>query len=97
MIIAYGLYDDPMAGQSCVISATYLELAAFGFGLGACWAGYVNLAVNMSEDVRKFTGISSRAQAGAAMMLGYAKYRYSRIPLRNPLRSSGNKKRGCCF
>ena len=84
VIIAYGIKDDPIAAQSCVISAEYLELAAFGFGFGACWAGYVTMAINMSEEVRKFVGISSRASAGAAMMIGYAKYRYSRIPSRNP-------------
>jgi len=84
IIIAYGVKDDPMVPQSCTISAAYLELAAFGFGLGACWAGYVNMAVNMSENVRKFAGISSRAVAGAAMMVGHPKYRYSRIPFRNP-------------
>ncbi|MDD5428485.1 MAG: nitroreductase family protein [Candidatus Omnitrophica bacterium] len=86
VIIAYGLKDDPLVPQSCTIAGEYLELAAFGLGLGACWAGYVSMAVNMSDDVRKFTGISHRAQAGAAMMLGHPKYRYSRIPLRDPLR-----------
>ena len=86
MIIAYGLKDDPMVPQSCTISAEYLELAAFGLGLGACWAGYVNMAVNMSADVRKFVGLSPRAATGAVMMVGYSKYRYSRIPLRNPVR-----------
>ncbi|HOW42417.1 MAG TPA: nitroreductase family protein [Candidatus Omnitrophota bacterium] len=86
MIIAYGLKDDPMVPQSCTIAATYLELAAFGSGLGACWAGYVNMAVNMSEVARKFVGISAHAQAGAAMMVGYPEYRYSRIPARNPAR-----------
>ena len=84
VVIAYGLKEDPMAPQSCTISAEYLELAAFGFGLGACWAGYVNMAVSMSEEVRKFAGLPSRAAAGSAMMLGYPRYRYSRIPLRNP-------------
>jgi nitroreductase/NAD-dependent dihydropyrimidine dehydrogenase PreA subunit len=84
VIIAYGLRDDLIAAQSCVISAEYLELAAYGFGFGSCWAGYVSMAINMSDEVRKFVGISSRAQAGAAMMIGYAKYRYPRIPLRNP-------------
>ena len=83
VIIAYGLKDDPMVPQSCTIAATYLELAAFGFGLGACWAGYVNLAVNMSEDVAKLVGLPARATAGAAMMVGHPKYRYSRIPFRN--------------
>jgi len=86
IIIAYGLKDDPLVPQSCTISAAYLELAAFGLGLGACWAGYVNMAINMSEDVRKLAGLSSRATAGAVMMIGYPKYRYSRIPLRNPAR-----------
>ncbi len=83
LVIAYGLKDDPLVPQSCTISTTYLELAAFGFGLGGCWAGYVNMAVNMSENVRKVTGLSSRATVGGAMMLGYAKYRYIRIPMRN--------------
>lgn len=84
ILIAYGVKDDPLVPQSCVISATYLELAAFGFGLGACWEGYVSMAINMSEKVRKLIGLSSRAVAGAAMMLGHPRYRYSRIPSRNP-------------
>ncbi|MDD5129841.1 MAG: nitroreductase family protein [Candidatus Omnitrophica bacterium] len=84
IVIAYGLKDDPMVPQSCTISGTYLELAAFGLGLGACWAGYVQMAINMSDKVREFTGLPSRAMAGAVMMIGHPKYRYSRIPLRNP-------------
>jgi len=83
IVIAYGLKDDSMVPQSCTISGEYLELAAFGLGLGACWAGYVNMAINMSEEIKKFSGLSSRAYAGAVMMLGYSKYRYSRIPARN--------------
>ena len=83
IVIAYGFKDDPMVPQSATISATYLELAAFGFGLGACWAGYVNMALNMSEDVRKVAGLSNRALTGAVMMVGHPKYRYSRIPFRN--------------
>ncbi len=88
IVIAYGIKDDPMVPQSCTIAATYLELAAFGFGLGACWAGYVNMAINMSEKVRKFVGLSSHATCGAVMMIGHPKYRYSRIPLRNPAQVS---------
>ena len=83
VLIAYGVKDDPMVPQSCAISAEYLELAVFGFGLGSCWAGYAQMALNMSEKVRKVVGLSNRAIAGAAMMVGYSKYRYSRIPSRN--------------
>lgn len=86
VVIAYGLKDDPLVPASCTIASTYLELAAFGMGLGACWAGYVQMAINMSDEARKFTGISARALAGGAMMIGHPKYRYSRIPSRNPAR-----------
>lgn len=86
VVIAYGIKDDPMVPQSCTIAAEYLELAAFGLGLGACWAGYIQIAVNMSDEVRKFAGLSARASAGAAMMVGHPKYRYARIPSRNPVK-----------
>lgn len=83
VIIAYSLKDDMTAPQSCTIALTYLELAAVSQGLGACWAGYVHMAVNMSPDVRKLAGISARTDAYGAMMVGYPKYNYHRIPLRN--------------
>lgn len=83
LVIAYGLKDDPLVPQSCTIAATYLDLAAFGFGMGACWAGYVHMVLNMSDKARKAAGLSARATAGAVMMVGYSKYRYSRIPFRN--------------
>ncbi|MEI8176071.1 MAG: nitroreductase family protein [Candidatus Omnitrophota bacterium] len=86
IVIAYGLKDDPMVPQSCTIAATYLELAAAGLGLGACWAGYASMAINASAKVREFTGLSHRAAAGGVMMIGHPKYRYSRIPARNAAR-----------
>lgn len=84
LVVAYGVKDDPMVPQACTIAGTYLELAAFGLGLGACWAGYANMAINMDPNVRKLVGLSARATAGAVMMIGYSKYRYSRLPSRNP-------------
>jgi len=84
VVIAYGVKDDPIVPQSCTIAAEYLELAAFGLGLGACWAGYVQIGLSMSEEVRKSAGLPSRAASGAAMLCGHPKFRYSCIPLRNP-------------
>ena len=84
LVTAYGVKDDPMVPPSCTIAATYLELAAFGLGLGACWAGYVQMAANMDERVKKFMGIPARAAVGAVMMVGHPKHQYMRIPPRNP-------------
>jgi nitroreductase/NAD-dependent dihydropyrimidine dehydrogenase PreA subunit len=82
-IIAYGLKDDPMAPQACTIALTYLELAALPFGLGTCWAGYAHMAINMYPDAQKFIGLSKRTSSFGAMMVGYPKFEYCRIPMRN--------------
>lgn len=83
IILAYALRDDPTAPAACTIALTYLELAAASFGLGACWAGYIQMAVTMSEDARKLAGISKRTACHGAMLIGHPAYRYERIPLRN--------------
>lgn len=84
LILAYALKEDPTAQAACVIALTYLELAAASYGLGACWGGYLQMAVNASEDVRKLIGISKRTACHGAMLIGNPKHRYARIPLRNP-------------
>lgn len=83
IIITYALGDDMTAPAACTIALTYLELTAVSFGLGACWAGYAQMAINMSADVQKFLGLSQRSGCFGAMMVGYPKYNYFRIPLRN--------------
>jgi nitroreductase len=83
IVIAYALKDDPIAPQACTIALTYLELSAASLGLGACWAGYVSMALNMSEEARRYAGLSSKTSCQGAMMVGYPKVKYSRIPLRN--------------
>lgn len=83
LIICYGLKDDLTAPQACTIALAYLELAAVSFGLGACWAGYAAMAINMCPEARKFTGISNKANCFGAMMAGYPEVNYSRIPSRN--------------
>lgn len=83
LICAYALKGDLTAAQSATTALTYLELAAAAHNLGACWAGYVQIAVNSSLDVRKLTGIPSRTECFGAMMIGYPGVNYSRIPLRN--------------
>ncbi|MFH1061864.1 MAG: nitroreductase family protein [Candidatus Omnitrophota bacterium] len=83
LILGHALKDDMLAPQAATIAFAYLELSAVSMGLGACWAGYVNMAVNASETVRKFLGLSSRSACFGAMLIGFAQYEYKRIPLRN--------------
>ena len=83
IILAYALKEDPTAPAACTIALSYLEIAAASYGLGACWAGYVQMAVNSSDDVRKAVGISKRAACHGAMLVGHPRFQYARIPLRN--------------
>ncbi len=83
VVIAYGLRDDPLAPQACTIAAAYLELEAVAAGLGGCWAGYLQMALNASQQVRAVIGFSSKAAAHAALMIGYPRYPYYRIPTRS--------------
>ncbi|MDD5440066.1 MAG: nitroreductase family protein [Candidatus Omnitrophica bacterium] len=82
-VIAYALKDDMLAPQAATIALSYLDLIAVSYGLGTCWAGYVHMAVNASPDVVKFLGLSKKSACFGAMLVGYPKFDYYAIPLRN--------------
>ncbi|MCP4452343.1 MAG: nitroreductase, partial [Planctomycetes bacterium] len=45
LVFAYADKTIGSAAADCHTALAYLELACPGFGLGSCWAGYVNFAV----------------------------------------------------
>jgi nitroreductase/NAD-dependent dihydropyrimidine dehydrogenase PreA subunit len=77
----------PAGGQTDgVIALTYLELAAYGQGLGACWCGFANLAINGSSEIGEIVALPSGWESSGVMLLGYPRYIYARVPPRNPAR-----------
>jgi nitroreductase len=72
-----------MGQGSATIALTYLELAAFGFGMGGCWAGYFNAAAQAYPKMIEALGLPEGHACMGAMMLGYSQVKYQRIPLRN--------------
>jgi len=83
VIVAHGHKDHPMAADSCVIALAYLELAAPSLGLGSCWAGFYNTAARYWPDLKAAIGLPEGHVSYGAVMVGYPKYRYHRLPLRN--------------
>ena len=83
LIVAHGLSDLPATQSSCIIALTYLELAAKSFGLGTCWAGYFNTAANSYPPLLEALALPPGHLPYGAMMIGYPKYNYPRIPPRN--------------
>ncbi|MDO5562130.1 MAG: nitroreductase family protein [Synergistaceae bacterium] len=53
------------------IALTYFELAAHALGVGACWAGFLTMAVRSYEELRKYLGISEDEYMCGGQMFGY--------------------------
>jgi nitroreductase/NAD-dependent dihydropyrimidine dehydrogenase PreA subunit len=64
------------------LALCYLELAAQSLGLGTCWAGVVEAALQWSPEVREAVGLPDGHPYHFPMMIGYAKRKYSRLPER---------------
>jgi len=84
LIIAHAAKDDLVAPTSSTIALSYLELAATSMGLGCCWAGYFNAAASNFPPMAEVLPLPDGHQCMGAMMVGYPKYKYHRLPLRKP-------------
>ncbi len=83
VIVAFGLKALPAAQPASIIALTYLELAAYAMGLGPCWAGYFMRASQSYPPLLRWLDLPDGHQVFGAMMIGYPKYDYHRIPLRD--------------
>lgn len=80
--VAHAPEDGFNPAEDCALAAAYLELAAHAHGLGACWAGFLMEVAEGCCNIRRELGIPEGHGVYAALMLGYPKYRYPRIPAR---------------
>lgn len=86
VVLTYAHKDNGMAPSACTIALAYLELAAQANGLGACWAGYFDLGARYWPPMQKELGLPADNVSYGAMMIGYPKYKYYRIPVRKDAR-----------
>ena len=61
---------------------SFLDLAANSMGLNTCWAGYVYIMANLFPPVKALLALPEGHAAYGAMLLGYNKFQYHRIPVR---------------
>jgi len=76
------------AAWGCVhasIAMTYFELAAWAYGVGTCWSGYLMRALMTSPKLRALCGIEEGYAGYAAMMFGFAALAPRRVTPRRPL------------
>lgn len=84
LIVAHAEQENPRGQTSCTIALTYLELAATSMGLGCCWAGYFQRAATTYPPLLETLALPKGHQSFGAMMVGYPRFKYQRLPLRKP-------------
>ncbi|MFZ5597945.1 MAG: nitroreductase family protein [Bacillota bacterium] len=82
VVVAHAPSKAPTSHDACITALTYLELAAYSMGLGACWAGYFGVAAAVFPPLIEALGLPEGRRVFGAMLLGYPKFKYYRIPVR---------------
>ncbi len=82
VIITHAAKNDLMAPASSTIALSYFELAATAMGLGCCWAGGFHFAATTFPPMLEALPLPENHVCLGAMMVGYPKFSYHRLPLR---------------
>lgn len=83
VLFLYSKNEMEMEGLNAAISLTYAMLMAQSLGIGSCWIGLANLAMNSNKDIKKMIGI--KGKIWAVGVFGIIDVKYSRLPPRNPI------------
>lgn len=84
LVVAYSGENALLGSINCTIALSYFDLAAKSAGLGCCWAGFFMMAANSFPALRKAIALPEGHKVHGALMAGYPKYEYRRIPVRRP-------------
>ena len=86
VIIAHANSEGFIPYVDCTIGLTYFDLIANSFGLGTCWAGIFMMVSDKSPLITDYLKLPEGHKVYGAMMFGYPKYEYKRIPERHKAR-----------
>jgi nitroreductase/NAD-dependent dihydropyrimidine dehydrogenase PreA subunit len=86
LVLAWAPKEAGNGMVDITLALSYLELAAPTFGLGTCWAGILQGALKSRPEIRSALGLSEDIPYYYAMMIGYPKAKYYRLPERLPPR-----------
>jgi nitroreductase len=82
LVIVHAPKQYMLAQVDTTIALTFLDLAAPSLGLGACWAGFFMIAAAQWPSLQESLALPEGNACFGAMMIGYPKYKYHRLPLR---------------
>lgn len=82
LVICHAHKDALNPPVDCTIAMSTLELAASAAGIGGCWAGFFMRAANFHAPLQQFLYLPDNHRVYGALMLGYPRLSYKRIPVR---------------
>ncbi len=80
LVFNYTPKASPMGLTDSAIAMTSLDIAAPSLGLGTCWAGFVMAAASHHKPLVRHLGVPAGNVLTGAMMVGYPKFGYLRMP-----------------
>jgi ferredoxin len=91
IIVTHAAGEDPHSDithihfneRNCTAAITYLELLLPSFGIGSFRSWYFDIAVKLWPPLQKALGLPRTHTNCVALLVGYPKYKYYRLPLRN--------------
>ncbi len=84
LVMVHAAKAERTAPQACTLAIGFLDLAAQANQLGACWAGFFNLAGMVYPPLKKALGLPEGHIPHGSLMLGRPAETYWRIPDRKP-------------
>ena len=75
--------SDGSGSANSSIAITYLELIATAYELGTCWGGWIMGASQSWDPLKEILDLPENHTCQGAIMIGYPKYQFHRIPVRN--------------
>jgi nitroreductase/NAD-dependent dihydropyrimidine dehydrogenase PreA subunit len=82
IIVAHADKNWGFGAEDCALALSLLDLFATSIGLGACWVGYFYKAINHHLPLFDALDLPTDHLAFGAIMVGYPKFKYQRIPVR---------------
>jgi nitroreductase/Pyruvate/2-oxoacid:ferredoxin oxidoreductase delta subunit len=86
LVCAFAETNSPIAAIDGAIAISYFDLAAVADGLGCCWNGYFQMSSQVFPPMVKALALPKGFKIYGAVMVGYPKFKYQRIPPRKPAR-----------
>jgi nitroreductase/NAD-dependent dihydropyrimidine dehydrogenase PreA subunit len=85
MVIAVdGVRTNRSVHENAAIATRNMEMLAMAHGLGTCWAGFLLVAVGMTDKIAGYLELPADRNIYSALMVGYPKHRYTKAIPRRP-------------